>query len=284
MLNENVFEITNLQINDNELMNNYNNNMLINTDENIIKYDEIIKELKYENEQLKSNIENIQKNYEMQLLENKNQIEDYQRKYNYSNKLGKELQNKIDLLENENNNYKKEVLEMNEKISNFDLLKDKNLGIENELKYNKAIIKYLESLLKRTGINPKLYTEETYRDEINKETNINNQNYNSNIKNNINNNNNNINNNINYYLEKNNSNESYEFNHKNHYKNSDLSIENNNLYNKKNNFENKIIDDEELEDEDYQENRPRQIKKEIDNLDEEIFELQSKLKKMLNKK
>ena len=183
MLNENVFEITNLQINDNDLMNNYNNNMIINTDENIIKYEEKIKELNYENEQLKLTIEKIQKNYEMQLLENKNQIEDYQRKYNYSNKLGKELQNKIDLLENENNNYKKEVHEMNEKISNFDLLKDKNLGIENELKYNKAIIKYLEGLLKRTGINPKLYSEETYRDEINKETNINNQNYNSNIKN-----------------------------------------------------------------------------------------------------
>ena len=280
MLNENVFEITNLQINDNDLINNYNNNdKIINTDENIIKYEEKIKELNYENEQLKLTIEKIQKNYEMQLLENKNQIEDYQRKYNYTNILGKELQNKIDLLENENNNYKKEVHEMNEKISNFDLLKDQNLGIENELKYNKAIIKYLEGLLKRTGINPKLYSEETYRDEINKETN----NYNSNNKNNINNNNIN-NNNINYYLEKNNSNESYEFNHKNHYKNSDLSIENNNLYNKKNNFENKIIDDEELEDEDYQENRPRQIKKEIDNLDEEIFELQSKLKKMLNKK
>ena len=206
MLNENVFEITNLQINDNDLMNNYNNNMIINTDENIIKYEEKIKDLNYENEQLKINIDNIQKNYEMQLLENKKEIEDYQLKYNYSNKLGKELQNKIDLLENENNNYKKEVHEMNEKISNFDLLKDKNLGIENELKYNKAIIKYLEGLLKRTGLNPKLYTEETYRDEFNKENNNYSQNYNINNNNNNNINNNN-NNNINYYLEKNKSNE-----------------------------------------------------------------------------
>ena len=97
MLNENVFEITNLQINDNDLINNYNNNdKIINTDENIIKYEEKIKELNYENEQLKLTIEKIQKNYEMQLLENKNQIEEYQRKYNYTNILGKELQNKID--------------------------------------------------------------------------------------------------------------------------------------------------------------------------------------------
>ena len=58
------------------------------------------------------------------------------------------------------------------------------------------------------------------------------------------------------------------------------SLENENLINlteKKNNY----IDD--FDDEDIKENRPRQIKKEIDNLDQEIFELQSKLKKMLNK-
>ena len=58
------------------------------------------------------------------------------------------------------------------------------------------------------------------------------------------------------------------------------SLENENLINlteKKNNY----IDD--FDDEDIKENRQRQIKKEIDNLDQEIFELQSKLKKMLNK-
>ena len=58
------------------------------------------------------------------------------------------------------------------------------------------------------------------------------------------------------------------------------SLENENLVNLTDKKTNKI---EDIDDEDLKENRPRQIKKEIDNLDQEIFELQSKLKKMLNK-
>ena len=43
------------------------------------------------------------------------------------------------------------------------------------------------------------------------------------------------------------------------------------------------INDKLIDEDDINAIRPNQIKKEIDNLDQEIFELQSKLKKMLNK-
>ena len=262
MLNENVFEITNLDFEDDNIQ--FNNKSFINN------YDNKIIELNNENEKLKKNFETIQKNFEMKLIESKNQIEEIQQKYNYSNKLSKELQNKINLLDNENNNYKIKFQEMNDKLSRYEILNEKILSVENELKYKKAIIKYLEGLLKSLGINPKLYTDDTYRDEIRKENNYNNINNNENIDD---------------YLEKNNNtNDSINnFNHGNNNNfNNESYLDKGNLYNLQNE-DNKFIDDENDND-DYQENRPRQIKKEIDTLDEEIFELQSKLKKMLNKK
>ena len=262
MLNENVFEITNLDFEDDNIQ--FNNKSFINN------YDNKIIELNNENEKLKKNFETIQKNFEMKLIESKNQIEEIQQKYNYSNKLSKELQNKINLLDNENNNYKIKFQEMNDKLSRYEILNEKILSVENELKYKKAIIKYLEGLLKSLGINSKLYTDDTYRDEIRKENNYNNINNNENIDD---------------YLEKNNNtNDSINnFNHGNNNNfNNESYLDKGNLYNLQNE-DNKFIEDENDND-DYQENRPRQIKKEIDTLDEEIFELQSKLKKMLNKK
>ena len=62
--------------------------------------------------------------------------------------------------------------------------------MKNELNYKNSIIRYLEELLKRTETNPKLYTEETYKEEFQKE----------NIQNKYN--------DMNYYLERKNSNES----------------------------------------------------------------------------
>ena len=262
MLNENVFEITNLDFEDDNIQ--FNNKSFINN------YDNKIIELNNENEKLKKNFETIQKNFEMKLIESKNQIEEIQQKYNYSNKLSKELQNKRNLLDNENNNYKIKFQEMNDKLSRYEILNEKILSIENELKYKKAIIKYLEGLLKSLGINPKLYTDDTYRDEIIKENNYNNINNNENIDDYLE-KNNNTNDSINNFNQGNNNN----FNNESY-------LDKGNLYNLQNE-DNKFIEDENDND-DYQENRPRQIKKEIDTLDEEIFELQSKLKKMLNKK
>ena len=72
-------------------------------------------------------------------------------------------------------------------------------------------------------------------------------------------------NDINYYLE---DRKSIEF--ENNILNNQLisSLENENLVNLTEKKTNKI---EDIDDEDLKENRPRQIKKEIDNLDQEIF-------------
>ena len=260
-LNDNVFEFSYFEFDDEYASSNkpFNESKRKKMEEqfnNLIKKcEDKVKLLNLENENLKKkikNFESIQKNYEQEktnyikkITENKKQFDELQKKLNESNELSKELQNKINILEKENINLKKEPL------------KENILEIKNELNYKNSIIKYLEGLLKKTTINPKLFTEETYKEEYIKESNPNL--------------------NDNHYLEDRKSNE-FENNNLNHQLMS--SLENENLINlteKKNNY----IDD--FDDEDIKENRPRQIKKEIDNLDQEIFELQSKLKKMLNK-
>ena len=261
-LNDNVFEFSYFEFDDEYTSSNKTFNeskrkkMEDQFNKLIKKCEDKVKLLNLENENLKKkmkNFESVQKNYEQEktnyikkITENKKQFDELQKKLNESNELSKELQNRIIILEKENINLKKEPL------------KENILEIKNELNYKNSIIKYLEGLLKKTTINPKLFTEETYKEEYIKESNPNL-------------------NDINYYLEDRKSNE-FENNNLNHQLMS--SLENENLINlteKKNNY----IED--IDDEDIKENRPRQIKKEIDNLDQEIFELQSKLKKMLNK-
>jgi hypothetical protein len=178
------------------------------------------------------------------------------------NQINKDFENKIKLLENENSNFKK------------DFEKDKNniTEIKEELNYKNSVIKYLENLLKKTSINPKLYNEENYKNEV--------------IRYNIKNNEKDIN-----YLKEMKSNE-YENEYIKNIKDDIIqnnqninSLEKENQINLKNDNNNKKIEEDENidEDEDIKENRPKQIKKEIDSLDQEIFELQKKLKKMLNK-
>ncbi len=261
-LNDNVFEFSYFEFDyeyasSNKSFNESKRKKMEEQFNNLIKKcEDKVKLLNLENENLKKkikNFESIQKNYEQEktnyikkITENKKQLDELQKKLNESNELSKELQNKINILEKENINLKKEPL------------KENILEIQNELNYKNSIIKYLEGLLKKTTINPKLFTEETYKEEYIKESNPNL-------------------NDINYYLEDRKSNE-LENNNLNHQLMS--SLENENLINlteKKNNY----IDD--FDDEDIKENRPSQIIKEIDNLDQEIFELQSKLKKMINK-
>ena len=222
-------------------------------------------DLEFENENLKTNLknfENIQKNYEQErtnyirkITDNKKKYDELQKKFNQSDKLSKELQNKINKLEKEKKNKKESS---KEKIKKESSKEKKILEIKEELNYKNSIIKYLEGLLKKTSINPKLFTKETYKKEYMKESNPNL-------------------NDINYYSEDRKSNE-----FGNNILNNQLisSLETENLVNLTEKKTNKI---EDIDDEDLKENRPRQIKKEIDNLDQEIFELQSKLKKMLNK-
>ena len=46
----------------------------------------------------------------------------------------------------------------------------------NDLNYKNSVVRYLENLLKRTNLNPKLFTEETIKEECQKDKSINNEN------------------------------------------------------------------------------------------------------------
>ena len=269
LLNENVFEIENLETIENDISESTFNIDYISDDKRklmdehfnylIQNCEDKVKLLSLENENLKNKLqdcENIQKNneeektnYIKELIDNKNLFD--------------ELQNKINFLENENITLK------NKDNNNYKLLNENINKMKNELNYKNSIIRYLEELLKRTETNPKLYTEETYKEEFQKE----------NIQNKYN--------DMNYYLERKNSNESENgFNKKNkyntHYKKFSP-IEKENLMNLNNKKEKHKNNKMMLRKEDFKDKKPKKIKKEIDSLDKEIFELQSKLKKMLNK-
>ena len=267
LLNENVFEIEHLETIENEISESTFNIDYISNDKRklmdehfnylIQNCEDKVKLLSLENENLKNRLqdcENIQKNneeektnYIKELINNKN--------------LFQELQKKIYFLENENLTLK------NKDTKNYELLNENINEMKNELNYKNSIIRYLEELLKRTETNPKLYTEDTYKEEFQKENNIQNK-YND----------------LNYYLEGRNSNESE--NKKNKYNSYYQKISSNekenlmNINNKKEKHKNNKIM---LRKEDFKDKKPKKIKKEIDSLDQEIFELQSKLKKMLNK-
>ena len=303
-LNENIFEISDLLttedsvkhnlINDspftlkpnkeNEIENenynvNYNDNLNEHYQNLIRKYEEKFKLLISENDSLRKykEIKNNEKNkYEKEILnleeklkKEKNINEDLMNKYNSMNDYSQELQNKNQYLHNENLIYKKRINELNEEINKYDTIVNKNEMLVNDINYKSSIIKYLENLLKRTNLNPKLFTEQTYKEEFQKEKTINNENeYNVNE----------------YLIEKNQNDTISDYNNYNNINNlqSIQITQSKNLSMKKDkisSFENNKINDEE----DLQLIRPFQIKKEIDNLDDEIYKLQSKLKKILNK-
>jgi hypothetical protein len=304
-LNENIFEISDLLttedsvkhnlINDspftlkpnkeNEIENenynvNYNDNLNEHYQNLIRKYEEKFKLLISENDSLRKykEIKNNEKNkYEKEILnleeklkKEKNINEDLMNKYNSMNDYSQELQNKNQYLNNENLIYKKKINELNEEINKYDTIINKNEMLVNDINYKSSIIKYLENLLKRTNLNPKLFTEQTYKEEYQKEKTINNENeYHLNE----------------YLLENNQTDSMSDYNNNYNNINNQQSIQitqNKNLSIKKekiSSFENNKLNDNE----DLSLIRPFQIKKEIDNLDDEIYKLQSKLKKILNK-
>ena len=277
------------KIKSNNMNKNMNNNLTEHYQNLMRKYEEKFKLLIYENDSLRKfikNKENEKGKYEKEIIElneklknEKNINEDLLNKYNSINTLSEELQNKIQNLENENLHYKNKVSELNDNITKYESLRNKNEMLLNDINYKNSVIRYLENLLKRTNLNPKLFTEETYKEEYQKDKSINNEN----------------DENINDYLIENNQTIS-DFNNNNNDIDNNNNIKNNN--NNKQNIQisqskhsssrkekissNRIID-KSIDEDDINAIRPNQIKKEIDNLDEEIFKLQTQLKKMLNK-
>ena len=311
-LNENVFEISDLLTTEesiknvtndspytlkgsNKKENEYysdfknNNNLIVSNDMNnnlnehyqnlMRKYEEKFKLLISENDSLRKIVktkEGEKGKYEKEIFDLSEQLkneksinEDLVNKFNSINNLSQDLQNKVQNLQNENLAYKHKVTELNDNILKYESLRNKNEMLLNDLNYKNSIIRYLENLLKRTNLNPKLFTEQTYKEEFQKEKTINNENeYNVNE----------------YLIEKNQNDTISDYNNYNNINNqqSIQITQSKNLSMKKDkisSFENNKINDEE----DLQLIRPFQIKKEIDNLDDEIYKLQSKLKKILNK-
>ena len=288
------------------LLNNENKALKKSKEEqNILQNDLVNKNISLENEinSLKKQIEEDKKNYESVLQQ-----------LDSASKLSINLKKKLEFLEGENND-----IEVSSDLPN---------NIEQELKYKDNIIKYLESLLKKKNVNPKLLTEDIYKKEYlkSKEYKNKNSNYLNNFMKDENEKGltyNNINM-INNYLDSNSNLEGcINFNNYNDYKKGKMiysnSPDNNqDLFSNTNsnakliktkNEKNKNINEENIENEsrnffsfynwggqtnsnsnlvEYKKiynsnfNSPKMVQKEIDDIDKEIIELQTKFKQLLS--
>lgn len=83
---------------------------------------------------------------ELLILKEKN--EETEATLDYVKKLNKDLETKNNLLEEELVKIKKSIKAANERLIDYDVLKQKFDGMEKEVKYKKSIITYLENILK----------------------------------------------------------------------------------------------------------------------------------------
>jgi hypothetical protein len=97
----------------------------------------------------------------------------------YMKQLNKDLESKINIVEDENKTLKKNIknvkklIQMSDKLVECDLIKNKATNLENEIRYKDSIINYLESLLKKKKskknfnlVNPSLYDESKYQENF----------------------------------------------------------------------------------------------------------------------
>ena len=138
----------------------------------IDKYEEKITLLKNENNTLKqTSIE--QNNYVNSLLFEVNELKDKlnQEKKNYEKNLIKlnndsiTLQKKVDLLQDENSILKKNCVELSQNLEKNDV--NNMTNIEKELQHKNNVIKYLENVLRNSGINLSNYNYITNNDKNN---------------------------------------------------------------------------------------------------------------------
>jgi hypothetical protein len=154
----------------------------INLIETVQKLETQIKRYMEENQNLHNQ---LRKNRESQvsandLSEKTEEINKFRRKLNdeklqreeaettshYIKQLNKDLESKLQMLEEENKNLKKNMKLVNEKLKDLQLTKNKNVNLENEIKYKESIISYLETLLKGTKIAPNMYDEIRYQENF----------------------------------------------------------------------------------------------------------------------
>ena len=149
---------------ENEDIKNIKNEYMKDIEGLIDKYEEKINLLKNENNNLKKN--NMEKNnYVNSLIFQINELKDLlqKEKKNYEESLIRlnndsiSLKKKVDILQDENLTLKKNCVELSQNLSKINYSEKNDINnltnIEKELQHKNNIIKYLENLLKNSGIN-----------------------------------------------------------------------------------------------------------------------------------
>jgi len=126
-------------------------------------------ELQAQNDELKEHLEEMNK-LKRKLNDEKLSKDELDMSLKYVKQMNKDLETKMSILEEENSNLKKQIKSANDKLKEFDLVKNKKINFENELKYKESIINYLETLLKSNKI---YYTNKVLERDNQKEFNIN---------------------------------------------------------------------------------------------------------------
>ena len=161
IMNSNIIttEINNEENDDIKDIKNIKNEYMKDIEGLIEKYEEKINLLKNENSTLKKN--NLDQNNYVNLLVNQiNELKEIlkQEKKNYEQNLIKlnndsiSLQKKVDILQDENLTLKKNCVELSQNLSKINFSEKNDTNIEKELQKKNNIIKYLEGILKNSGI------------------------------------------------------------------------------------------------------------------------------------
>ena len=161
IMNSNIIatEINNEENDDIKDIKNIKNEYMKDIEGLIEKYEEKINLLKNENNTLKKN--NLDQNNYANLLVNQiNELKEIlkQEKKNYEQNLIKlnndsiSLQKKVDILQDENLTLKKNCVELSQNLSKINFSEKNDTNIEKELQKKNNIIKYLEGILKNSGI------------------------------------------------------------------------------------------------------------------------------------
>ena len=163
IINSNIIA-TEVNYTENEDIKNIKNEYMKDIEGLIDKYEEKINLLKNENNNLKKN--NMEKNnYVNSLIFQINELKDLlqKEKKNYEESLIRlnndsiSLKKKVDILQDENLTLKKNCVELSQNLSKINYSEKNDINnltnIEKELQHKNNIIKYLENLLKNSGIN-----------------------------------------------------------------------------------------------------------------------------------
>ena len=265
--NNNIYDTGNININSNIDNTNNINNINNNNNTSLLTNNDKIDKL----EEYKNNVEEIISKYEKKIDILNKENEDYINKINILKnenillkeqldeeiKIKENIMNKLNKLKENNNELEKKNKILDYKCTSYfnrsTQSKYEQKNIEEEIEYKNKIINYLVNLIKNTGIKR---NEEIYKRNINKVIDLK-----KNLKEVIN---------------------------GKKIKNDDINKNDLNMLNLLSNEKSKLIEngssfinEKTISSNSFKSNNKKQIKKEIDDLDEEIAQIQSKLESMI---